>query len=86
MEVEGLGEEPLLLVARVVEVEPEVLVAGQQLRDRLAVDAVEEAHVAKLDSSRGRRETRSDEFHTQGPAILLRCPALRPGYTGEVCA
>ena len=49
VEPEDVFEFGDLLLARVGEVEPEVLVALQQLGDRVAVDPVEDAHGATLD-------------------------------------
>ena len=48
MEGEDLAELTQLLLPRIGQVEPEVLVALEQPGDRLAVDALEEAHTATL--------------------------------------
>ena len=72
-----------LLLAGVGQVEPEVLVALQQVGDRLAIDAVEEAHAANARSDPGRPGRR--QIAAPARAILLRSSALGPVDTGKVC-
>ena len=48
-----LAESRDLLLARIGEVEPEVLVALQQPGDRVAVDPVEDAHAGNARSTPG---------------------------------
>ncbi len=49
MKVEDVVEGGDFGVARIVEVEPEILVAAEHVADRAPVDVVEEPHGSKLD-------------------------------------